>query len=106
MNKRQAKKQFKKRYGMNPGRMGKTLETELSKTMEVICKQLPIIVNEVLQTVIDTIKNLRETLQKMDDGEFEEFIQRFSESEKMLVISLREGMAERVEEESGTKEAN
>ena len=54
MNKRQAKKAFKKKYGMNPGEAAKLLnETDFTKVMQ-----------QVTEAINDFAKKLPEILQK------------------------------------------
>ena len=110
MNKRQAKKQFKKKYGVNPDRMSTILEKELPKVIEVIRERLPDIINEMCQTMKAAVEDLQEKLREMNSEEFKEFLQRVSESQKKLAIRLREGnepqQNNEEEEEIGTKEAD
>lgn len=82
MNKRQAKKQFKKRYGMNPNQMCKFFEKELPSAIKVLTERLPDIINEWHKTLIATIEMLQEKIREMNSEEFKEFLRQMSTQEK------------------------
>ena len=91
MNKRQAKKQFKKKHGVNPDRMTTILEKELPKVIEDFRKRLPDIINEMRQTMKAAFEALQEKLQEMNSEEFKEFLQQYTGKDKEQAIRLREG---------------
>ena len=82
MNKRQAKKAFKKRYGMNPNQMCKYFEKELPSAIKVLTERLPDIINEWHKTLIAAIETLQEKIREMNSEEFKEFLRQMSTQEK------------------------
>lgn len=101
MNKRQAKKQFKKKYGVNPDRMSTILEKELPKAIEDFHKRLPDIINEMCQTMKAAFEALQEKLQEMNSEEFKEFLLQYTGKDKEQAMRLREddGLSHSNEEE-------
>lgn len=91
MNRRQAKKQFKKKYGVNPNKMYQIIEKELPQVIEDFCKRLPDLMNEICRTLNDAFMCLQEKIQEMNSEEFKEFLQQVSDSNKDLAMRLRGG---------------
>ena len=91
MNRRQAKKQFKKKYGVNPNKMYQIIEKELPQVIEDFCKRLPDLMNEICRTLNDAFMCLQEKTQEMNSEEFKEFLQQVTDNNKDLAMRLREG---------------
>lgn len=88
MNKRQAKKQFKKRYGYNPNQLAKTLNeidfTEVAKR-----------IGEALQQVADGLNRIAQDIaQRMNEIELPR-----TEKYKMIMDELREQYTEESDNE-------
>ena len=73
MNKRQAKKAFKKKYGVNPNQACKAFTEQLPSAIKVITERLPDLVNEWVKAVSVLSETLRETLREMNSEEVKEF---------------------------------
>lgn len=89
MNRRQAKKQFKKKYGVNPNKMYKIIEKELPQVIEDFCKRLPDLMNEICRTLNDAFMCLQEKIQEMNSEEFKEFLRQVTADNRDLAIRLR-----------------
>lgn len=78
MNKRQAKKQFKKEYGCNPDEFMVNFESvleDVSKMCNVICEALP----KVIDSMLEVIRGVNEYVQSDD---FKKIAQAVSELAK------------------------
>ena len=81
MNKRQAKKQFKKQYGCNPDEFMANLDTiaeSLRKVCDEICEAMPKVINEIVKTIEEANKAIVEYVQS---DEFKKIAQAISELE-------------------------
>lgn len=78
MNKRQAKKAFKKRYGVNPNQMCKLFEKELPSAIKVLTERLPDIINEWHKALVAAVETLQEKMREMNSEEFKEFLRQMS----------------------------
>ena len=78
MNKRQAKKAFKKKYGVNPNQVCKAFTEQLPSAIKVITERLLDLVNEWVKALSVLSETLREKLHEMNSEEFKEFLRQMS----------------------------
>jgi hypothetical protein len=93
MNKRQKKKQFKKRYGINP-----------DKAVTLFMENWPSIIDKVksiTETMVKIIKEFPDKLRNMPEEEFNSIINGpdITIEQKALAIRIRKGTREAKEEE-------
>ena len=94
MNKRQTKKAFKKKYGINPGEAAKLLnEVDFTKVMQ----QVPEAINEFakkLPEILDGMaKTIRVAVKQIDTEQLREYLQQYEEGRNdtaAAIIELKE----------------
>lgn len=77
MNKRQAKKQFKKKYGMNPNDYYLICNMDvIAENMRKLCDDIVEIMPEILRQVSESINNIIENVDKfVQSDEFKKIVQ-------------------------------
>ena len=87
MNKRQAKKAFKKKYGVNPNQLAKKLTTaDFAKAIQGVtesilkfAEELPRILQDITDVLCENIDNFTEQAKRWQSGEI-------TEEEKQAII--------------------
>lgn len=75
MNKRQAKKQFKKKYGMNPNDCYRNLDV-IAKNVRKLCDDIVEIMPDILRQMCESINYIIEDVDKfVQSDEFKKIIQ-------------------------------
>ena len=100
MNKRQAKKKFKKTYGVNPEQFDCLIEESIvdciNRLVEVIpsiiqqfIEALPVALNHLSECVSESMKCFYQNVRSMSDEEFEKICFGLTEKEIVFLKSIR-----------------
>lgn len=95
MNKRQAKKAFKKKYGMKPGEAAKLLnEKDFTKVMQQVTEAINDLVKKLPEILDGMAKTIRVAVEQIDTEQLTEYLQQYEEGRNdtaAAIIELKEG---------------
>lgn len=95
MNKRQAKKAFKKKYGMNPGEAAKLLnEIDFTKVVQQVTEAINDFAKKLPEILDGMAKTIRAAVEQIDTEQLTEYLQQYEEGRNdtaAAIIELKEG---------------